>query len=1379
MTASLQAQIIHVPGDYPTIQQAIDTADIGDTVLVSPGTYVENINFTGKNITVASLFLTTQDTSYISQTIIDGNQAGSVVMIWGVDSTAVLTGFTITNGNSSNGGGICTGIFFGRHPIGGSPTLRDLKVINNVATTGGGVCAPFGGRPSLFNVTVSGNTAETGGGLCCFSDGHASGYRTAFNLRNVEVTNNIAGQIGGGLYLNSIYDLINEFRNVRISYNSTSGEGGGIYFACGNEDVYFDSIYRCSIYLNRAAVGNDLFYPFPPSSTIFQVKVDTFTVLDPTEFHASPLSRFSFDILHGKTEQVEADLFVSPDGDDNNSGLTPIDPLKTIHLAFSKILADPLNPHTINLLEGTYSSTLTGEFFPVTPPEFVSLKGVSNTITVLDAGGSSTVLKIINNDSTSISGMTIRGGNATAGGGVYCENSNVTLEDLVISDNTSEDGGGIYCKSSSMNFLNMIVCNNSSRWGGGGISFDYGLDASLGNVTVCYNSARFGGGIFSYSDNIHFDSLNRCNIFLNTAMEGNDFWGNGQPIIVDTFTVMNPNEFHAAGLVSFDILHGKLEQVDDDLYVSPAGDNTHSGISPVEPLKTIHHALLKIRADSLHQNTIHLLEGIYSPSATGDLFPVNIPDYVSLAGTAKEAVVVDAQGTGGVINMDRNMFNNLSGMTITGGNGYGIYCDYSNPVLENMAITQNPGSGLHCLASSPFLENVIISGNTASEGGGIYCQYNSNPSLQNVIITSNSAVTGGGLYCSASPALHNVKITNNSAQNEGGGIYSSNSSPILANVTIAYNTAGSRGGGILVNGGTYAIFDTIYRSNIYLNTAPDGNDLSGDPYSGMILKVVVDTFTVRYPTSVHASQLANFTFDILNGKLEQVDDDLYVSPSGDNTNSGLTQSDPLMTIHHALLKISPDTLHQNTIHLLKGIYGPSANGEIFPVYLPGYINLKGVGDSIVVIDADSVAGVVVINNSPASTLEGVTLTGGFSEYGGGGLSVANSNVMLNHMTIKENWGSGINSSEYNNLTLQDVDILNNSGGGLFSSYSGLILEDVRIMNNLEGGLYCYESDPFLFNVKISGNTGAMDGGGIHCSQSNAYCENVTISDNMADSRGGGFVGFHSSLTLKNGLISGNSAPYGGGFYFASFSGLKSILTNVTISDNTCSYSYYEGGSGLQLYNSEVQITNSIVWNNQPHGILFDIYSENNVLTVLNSDIQGGQDSVVTNNNGTVNWLEGNIDEDPLFAENGMFPFMLTTGSPCRNAGTPDTTGLFLPLTDLAGGPRIWEDRIDMGAYEWSNVGTEELQFTICDLRFTIFPNPFRESTNFSYTLKERSRVTVQIFNSFGRMVATPVNSFRQKGEQLIEWDAGDLPAGIYFCRIRAGSQTGSGKMVKN
>jgi hypothetical protein len=99
LSTFLNSTIINVPADQSSIQAGINAAANTDTVLVQPDTYVENINFNGKLITVGSLFLTTADTSYISTTIIDGNATSNVIsFISGEDSTAVLCGFTITNG---------------------------------------------------------------------------------------------------------------------------------------------------------------------------------------------------------------------------------------------------------------------------------------------------------------------------------------------------------------------------------------------------------------------------------------------------------------------------------------------------------------------------------------------------------------------------------------------------------------------------------------------------------------------------------------------------------------------------------------------------------------------------------------------------------------------------------------------------------------------------------------------------------------------------------------------------------------------------------------------------------------------------------------------------------------------------------------------------------------------------------------------------------------------------------------------------------------------------------------------------------------------------------------------------------------------------------
>jgi len=169
------AAIINIPADYPTIQQGIDASIDGDTVLVQPGMYVENINFNGHNIVLASLFLTTEDTSYISQTIIDGDSAGTVIIFnHQEDSTTIVKGFSITNGlgSGSNPFYFAGGITCWTQS---NPKIMHNYIINNT-TSGysryGGIYS-YGSSPAITDNLIYGNDDYA---VTCRSQDLTSGY---------------------------------------------------------------------------------------------------------------------------------------------------------------------------------------------------------------------------------------------------------------------------------------------------------------------------------------------------------------------------------------------------------------------------------------------------------------------------------------------------------------------------------------------------------------------------------------------------------------------------------------------------------------------------------------------------------------------------------------------------------------------------------------------------------------------------------------------------------------------------------------------------------------------------------------------------------------------------------------------------------------------------------------------------------------------------------------------------------------------------------------------------------------------------------------------------------------------------------------------------
>jgi len=250
---SLFPQIINVPADQPTIQEGINAASNGDTVLVAEGIYYENIDFKSKAITVASRFLIDGDTSHISKTIIDGSQytnvwKASVVIIMNVPgSSLVLSGFNITGGAgyyySGTSGTYGGGIFLMN--CGG--TIKNNIIEKNRIEAGNAafpaIAAIPGESDTLFisnniirdNEVVSGYMV--GGAVTINANFYA--HMVVYFHDNV-ISNNIATStilykaIGGGLEIETTYANdadIRVYNNV-IEHNELhcrSSFGAGIY----------------------------------------------------------------------------------------------------------------------------------------------------------------------------------------------------------------------------------------------------------------------------------------------------------------------------------------------------------------------------------------------------------------------------------------------------------------------------------------------------------------------------------------------------------------------------------------------------------------------------------------------------------------------------------------------------------------------------------------------------------------------------------------------------------------------------------------------------------------------------------------------------------------------------------------------------------------------------------------------------------------------------------------------------------------------------------------------------------------------------------------------------------------------------------------------
>ena len=315
----------------------------------------------------------------------------------------------------------------------------------------------------------------------------------------------------------------------------------------------------------------------------------------------------------------------------------------------------------------------------------------------------------------------------------------------------------------------------------------------------------------------------------------------------------------------------------------------------------------------------------------------------------------------------------------------------------------------------------------------------------------------------------------------------------------------------------------------------------------------------------------------------------------------------------------------------------------------------------------------------------------------------------------------------------------------------------------------------IFKENLSNNYGG--GMGIETDLPNPFTvlvENNYFLDNSAVD-GGGFYTINNPVMLQNNIFSGNIASSKGGAVYIWNADTIPASHLVEIVNNTFYHNQADtAGVSIYAYNSNPIVFNSIFWQNQ--GMTGnEIAVENGFVEIAYSDLD-------TNNIAGNRIIgPGMIKSDPLFSDTSL----LTTEhwSTCVDKGVAQYTCAHgqtfqSPQHDILGIFRPVGAGYDMGAYDIMAWGQGVGEISDFGFRISNWPNPVAESTTFSYTLKESMQVNIQVFDSFGQLVAEPLSAYQTKGELQFEWNPVNLPAGIYFYRIQAGDKLGSGKIVK-
>ncbi len=232
-------------GDVPTIQAGIDSAGVGDTVLVAPGRYTWSNQGTGDDYGMILFYRAVTGFMLRSEagpehTTLDAEQQGRVIYIMAYNDI-VIDGFTVTGGKApvtyNSGGGLIGHL--------SAPLIRNCIFIANRAQHGGGVWYGGVSAPTFEHCTFTDNEAELGAGVCLVNSSTNAAFVDCI------INFNTASNRGGGVL---VYHYGVDMERCTIYKNTAAIRGGGLHF----ERAEPSSIANCTVSENAAPEGGGI-----------------------------------------------------------------------------------------------------------------------------------------------------------------------------------------------------------------------------------------------------------------------------------------------------------------------------------------------------------------------------------------------------------------------------------------------------------------------------------------------------------------------------------------------------------------------------------------------------------------------------------------------------------------------------------------------------------------------------------------------------------------------------------------------------------------------------------------------------------------------------------------------------------------------------------------------------------------------------------------------------------------------------------------------------------------------------------------------------------------------------------------------------------------